>query len=229
MPTIAGTLPFAIAQGNSGTTRDHALAAYASGNARLRRGDLAAASRDLDRAIANEKQFFATLGSEQREGESSYLIEYLTLAGVADHGLGRHALAFVRWTAAHELYARYLPRLNQRFGAADALVAQHRCGEAFRVYTSVFVPREPAVLAVLRAGQSARWAEARAADATIRGTPSGDYFAGVIASCTHAPRQALEHDLVAALADYAPTSSETPNVGPLQASTIRLLGRRSVH
>ena len=229
LPTIAGSPPFAIAQGNPGSARDQALTAYASGNADLRRGELKAASRDLSRAIASEKLFFATLGTERRQGESSYFIEYLTLAGVANHRLGQHALAFVRWNAARELYLLYLPRLDRRFAAADALVERHRCGEAFGAYSASFVPRDPAVLSVLRAGRAGRWTEAKAADATMRGTPQGDYFAGVIAICTHASKRTAEAALVTALADYAPTTSETPNVGPLQASAIRLLGQFSTH
>ncbi len=226
---VAGSPPVANAQGDRGTVRDQALAAYASGNVHLRQRDLNAASRDLNRAIAAEKQFFASLGTIGRQGESSYFIEYLTLAGVTDYGLGRRALAFTRWSAAGELYRQYLPRLDGRLAAADALVERRRCSNAFASYAAVsFLARDPELSAVLRAGRAARWAEAKAAAATMRGTPEGDYFAGVVASCTRGSARAAEIALVAALTDYSPTTSETPNVGPLQASAIRLLGGHTV-
>lgn len=225
-PRIANgaSLISSVAQGDEIRLRDSARSAYSSGNVELQQGQEAAASREFDRAIAREKRFFETLGTTRRTGEASYLLQYLTLGGVVNERLGKHAIARLRWSTARDVYET-LPHMNDRFAQADRLIEQSRCREAFRVYQLVFVPREGDAAVILRAARAGNAVAARAIASRSRGTPTGDYFAGVLGICLHAPRRSIDTALANALVDYTPTSSDTPNVGPLQASALRLLLR----
>jgi len=226
MPRIASAAPFLflVAQGEENRIRDSARSAYSSGNLKFRQGHEPAASREFDRAIALEKRFFETLGTGRRTGEASYLIEYLTLGGVVNERLGRHWVARLRWSTARNVYET-LPSINDRFAQADRLIGQSRCSAAFRVYQLIFVPRGGDADMILRAARAGDLAAAKAIASQSRGTPTGDYFAGVLGICLHGSRRSIDTALADALVDYAATSSDTPNVGPLQASALRLLLR----
>lgn len=214
---------FELAQGERIALRDQANIAAGLGNAELRQGDLKAASRDLGRAVVREKQFFATLGSERREGESSYLIGYYTLSGIAQYRLGLDPMK--NWGAAHDLYHEYLPLLDKRFSRVDSLLLQHRCGAGLRLYSVLFTQEEPSVAAIVRATKENRWHDAKTGAVGMRGMPVGDYFRAIIGLCMREPKRTVDQALVAALFDYQQSSSETPDVGPLQASILRLLLR----
>jgi len=51
-PVRSAPMAVQIAQGGAGAAHDRALSSYASGNSKLRRGDIAGARRDLETAIA---------------------------------------------------------------------------------------------------------------------------------------------------------------------------------
>jgi len=222
-PVRSAPMAVQIAQGDAGAARDRALSSYASGNSKLRRGDIAGARRDLETAIAAETRYFATLGSERRQGEASYLVEYLTLGGVTEFGSALHAAALKHWKAAGDLYRTYLPVLNRRLATGDALLANGRCARAFDSYSGTLGMLAPEILPTLRAAASGHWSDAQRRIADARGTTAGDLVRGMLALCHPRNRATAQDSLVAALTDYEPTTSETPNTGPLQASSIRLV------
>jgi len=222
-PVRSAPIAVQIAQGNSGATRSRALSSYASGNSKLRKGNIAGARRDLATAIAAETRYFATLSSERRQGEASYLVEYLTLGGVTEYRSASHAAALKYWKASGDLYRTYLPVLNRRLASGDALLANGSCVRAFDNYSGTLGRLAPGILPTLRAAAGGLWSDAQGRIADARGTTAGDLVYGMLALCHPRNLATAQDALVAALTDYEPTTSETPNTGPLQASSIRLL------
>jgi len=222
-PVRSAPMAVQIAQGNSSATRNRALSSYASGNSKLRKGDIAGARRDLETAIAAETRYFATLGSERRQGEASYLVEYLTLGGITEYRSASHAAALKYWKAAGDLYRTYLPVLNRRLASGDALLANGSCVRAFDSYSGTLGRLAPEILPTLRAAAGGLWSDAQGRIADARGTTAGDLVYGMLALCHPRNLATAQAALVAALTDYEPTTSATPNTGPLQASSIRLV------
>ena len=222
-PVRSAPIAVQIAQGNSGATRSRALSSYASGNSKLRKGNIAGARRDLATAIAAETRYFATLSSERRQGEASYLVEYLTLGGVTEYRSASHAAALKYWKASGDLYRTYLPVLNRRLASGDALLANGSCVRAFDNYSGTLGMLAPEILPTLRAAAGGLWSEAQGRIADALGTTAGDLVHGMLALCHPRNLATAQDALVAALTDYEPTTSETPNTGPLQASSIRLV------
>lgn len=212
-----------IAQGDSSAVRDRAIALYSAGNSRLHQDDIFGARRNFEAAIAMEFRYFATLGSELREGEASFLVQCLTLAGVTEYKSSSHSVASEHWRIALDLYGTYLPILNRRFLAGDALLRSGHCTSAFASYSGTLGKLEPDILPTLRAAARGSWIEAQRHVADARDTTPGDLVRGMLALCPPQSRVKAEEAFVAALTDYEPTSSQTPNTGPLQASSIRLV------
>jgi len=222
-PVRSAPMAAQIAQGDASAVRDRALSWYASGNSKFRRGDIAGARRDLEGAIAAETQYFATLGRERRQGEASYFVQYLTLGGVTEYESASHADASKHWKIALTLYRTYLPVLNRRLASGDALLADGRCASAFESYSRTLGVLAPDIVPVLHAAAGGSWPEAQRRVADARGTTAGDLVRGMLALCHARNRTTAQASFVAALSDYEPTTSETPNTGPLQASSIRLV------